>query len=136
METQVVEKSLIEKPTQNQSRQTESLTYFLAVLRKLITKSLAPFRWAIRFELERQKSIDLYDIGGELQRRALAETVDYVRQHLMQVDSVDQPLKLLTLALNHVDNKKGLYLEFGVFSGLTVNHIASQIDQPVYGFDS
>jgi predicted O-methyltransferase YrrM len=32
--------------------------------------------------------------------------------------------------------KDGLILEFGVASGVTVNHIASLTDRPVYGFDS
>jgi hypothetical protein len=122
--------------TQNQSRQAEPLTYFLTMLRTLITRGFAPFRWAVRFELQRRKDIDLHDIGGDLQRRALADTVDYVQQHLMQVDSVESNLDVLTLALKQVENKAGLYLEFGVFSGHTINHIAGQVDKPVYGFDS
>jgi len=106
------------------------------MLRTIIIRSLAPFRWAVRFELQRRKDIDLHDIEGELQRRALADTVDYVQQHLMQVDSVESNLDVLTLGLKQAGNKDGLYLEFGVFSGRTINHIAGQVDQPVYGFDS
>lgn len=109
---------------------------FSTMLRTIITRGLAPFRWAIRFELQRRKDIDLHDIGGELQRRALADTVDYVQQHLTQVDTVESNLEVLTLGLKEVGNKEGLYLEFGVFSGLTINHIAGQVDKPVYGFDS
>jgi hypothetical protein len=45
-------------------------------------------------------------------------------------------LDVLTLALKQVESKAGLYLEFGVFSGHTINHIAGQVDKPVYGFDS
>jgi hypothetical protein len=59
------------------------------MLRKMITKALAPIRWAIRFELQRRKDIDLHDMAAELQRRALVDTVDYVQQHLSQVDSVE-----------------------------------------------
>ena len=109
---------------------------FPTMLRTIITWGLAPFRWAVRFELQRRKDIDLHDIGSELQRRALADTVDYVQQHLTQVDSVESNLDVLTLGLKQVGNKEGLYLEFGVFSGHTINHIARQVDQPVYGFDS
>jgi len=97
---------------------------------------MAPFRWAIRFELQRWKDIDLRDIEGELQRRALADTANFIQQNLMHVDSVDLPLEILTLGIRQIDNKQGLYLEFGVFSGRTINHIARQVDQPVYGFDS
>lgn len=106
------------------------------MLRTIVTKSLAPLRWAIRFELQRRKDIDSHDIASELQRRALADTVDYVQQNMMQVDSVDYYLDVLTVGLKHVANKEGLYLEFGVFSGQTINHIAGQVDKPVYGFDS
>ena len=106
------------------------------MLKKLVTKTLAPLRWAIRFELQRRKDIDVHDIEGELQRRALVDTADFIQQNLMQVDSVDLPLEILTLGIGQIDNKQGLYLEFGVFSGRTINHIARQVDQPVYGFDS
>ena len=106
------------------------------MLRTWITRSLAPFRWTVRFELQRRKDIDLHDIGGELQRRALANTVDYVQQNLTQVDSVESNLDVLTLGLKQIGNKEGLYLEFGVFSGHTINHIAGQVNKPVYGFDS
>ncbi|HYA79090.1 MAG TPA: class I SAM-dependent methyltransferase [Candidatus Nitrosopolaris sp.] len=106
------------------------------MLRAIITRGLAPFRWAVRFELERRKDIDLHDLKGELQRRARSETADYLSQYLTQVDSVDSHLTLLSRALKCVENKGGLYLEFGVFSGQTINYIARQVDQPVYGFDS
>jgi hypothetical protein len=106
------------------------------MLRTIITKSLAPIRWAIRFELQRRKELDSHDIASELQRRALADTVDYIGQHLMGVDSVDFYLDVLSIGLKKVENKDGLYLEFGVFSGQTINHIAGQVDKPVYGFDS
>ena len=106
------------------------------MLRAMIIRSLAPFRWAVRFELERRKNIDSQDIAFALQREALAETVEYAKQHLMDVNSVDSYLELLSFALKQVKDEKGLYLEFGVFSGHTVNHIAGQIERTVYGFDS
>jgi hypothetical protein len=106
------------------------------MLRTLITKSLAPFRWAIRFELQRRKDIDSHDIASELQRRALVDTVDYIQQNMMGVDSVEFYLDVLSKGLDEVQNKDGLYLEFGVFSGQTINHIAERVDRPVYGFDS
>jgi hypothetical protein len=97
---------------------------------------MAPFRWAVRFELQRWKDIDVCDIEGELQRRALADTAEFIQQNMMHVDSVYLPLDILTLSIKQIENKQGLYLEFGVFSGHTINHIARQVDQPVYGFDS
>ena len=106
------------------------------MLRTLVTKCMAPFRWAVRFELQRWKDIDVRDLEGELQRRALADTAEFIQQNLMQVDSVYLPLDILTLSIKQIENKQGLYLEFGVFSGHTINHIARQVDQTVYGFDS
>lgn len=106
------------------------------MLRALITRSLAPLRWAVRFELERRNNIDSQDLAFALQREALAETVEFAKQHLMHVNSVDSYLELLSFALKQVKNKDGLYLEFGVFSGHTINHLARQIAGPVYGFDS
>jgi predicted O-methyltransferase YrrM len=106
------------------------------MLRTLVTKSLAPFRWAIRFELQRRNNIDGHDLRAELQRRALVETADFVEEHLTDVDSVDHYLDLITLGLRQVTLKEGLYLEFGVFSGTSINHIAAQMPQTIYGFDS
>jgi hypothetical protein len=106
------------------------------MLRKLITKILAPFRWAVRFELQRRKMIDLCDLEGELQHRALEDTADFIEENMMPIDSVDLSLDILNLGIKQAENKQGLYLEFGVFSGRTINHIARQADQAVYGFDS
>ena len=43
---------------------------------------------------------------------------------------------LLSAALKAVKLNNGLYCEFGVHSGSTINHIAEQVNGPVYGFDS
>jgi len=108
----------------------------LSMLRAMIIRWLAPLRWAVRFELERRRNIDSQDIALVLQREALAETVAYTKQHLLNVNSVDSFLEHLSSALKQVKDRSGLYLEFGVFSGNTINHIAGQVDQTVYGFDS
>jgi hypothetical protein len=106
------------------------------MLRTFITKALAPVRWAVRFELDRRRDIELHDIEAERHRRSLAETADYVGQHMARVDSVKSHVDVLDLGLKAVGNRAGLYLEFGVFSGRTINQIAGQVSGPVYGFDS
>lgn len=106
------------------------------MLKKLVTKILAPFRWAVRFELQRRKTIDLCDLEGELRRRALEDTAVFIQKNMMQVDSMNSDLEILTSAIKLVENQEGLYLEFGVFSGRTINHIARQVVRSVYGFDS
>jgi hypothetical protein len=73
----------------------------------------------------------------ELQRRALSSTVDYIQEKMKTVDSVNSSWELLNKSLEKVDfAKNGLVCEFGVFSGRSINHIAGQVKQVVYGFDS
>jgi hypothetical protein len=68
---------------------------------------------------------------------ALHETAGYVRAHMSDVDSVTSNFELLSLALDHADLRSDkLVCEFGVWSGATINHIASRIPGKVYGFDS
>jgi hypothetical protein len=101
-------------------------------VKSLVTQALGPVRWALKFE----RQVELKDIGGELQRRALIESADYVEKHLIHLNSTETKYALLTVALDHVVHKDGLYLEFGVFSGRTINHVARLVRHPVYGFDS
>jgi|GEM_PF-433781 hypothetical protein len=108
----------------------------LAVLRNWITKSLAPFRWATRFELQRRRDIDGHDIEAELQRRALSDTADYVSGHMVSLEPLDMHLDVLSFALKQIKDTAGLYLEFGVFTGNSINHVAGQIQTTIYGFDS
>jgi predicted O-methyltransferase YrrM len=90
----------------------------------------------MRFELQRRKAIDSHDIQDELQRMALRDTAEYVSQHMMGIGSFESHLDVLSFALKQVGNANGLYLEFGVFKGGSINHIAGQVDETVYGFDS
>ena len=96
-----------------------------------------PFRYAIRYELKRQTDLFSQDIGMVLQRRAIEETADYVKKYMRTVNSVSSNIELLTMAMGKADlaNKK-LICEFGVYSGNTINHIASLTEKIVYGFDS
>ena len=38
--------------------------------------------------------------------------------------------------IDKIKDKTGLWLEFGVFEGTSLNHISQFTDQPIYGFDS
>ncbi|MDR1373060.1 MAG: class I SAM-dependent methyltransferase [Dysgonamonadaceae bacterium] len=91
----------------------------------------------IEFALRNNNEFVARNITLELQRRALSSTVDYIQKNMSKVDSVNSSLELLNISLDEVDiTKNGLILEFGVFSGKTINHIASRVQQTVYGFDS
>jgi len=98
----------------------------------------SPIRYSVRYELRRQAaSISHQDISRILQRKATESTADYVIQHLRDVDSVSSNLDLLRLAINRADLERDkLVCEFGVYSGSTINHLASLSNRTIYGFDS
>jgi predicted O-methyltransferase YrrM len=85
--------------------------------------------------VRRESSHQLFDISSERQRIALNNTARYVGQHMLHADVLQDRPHLLTFALERT-TPPGLYLEFGVASGTTVNLIASTIAGPIYGFDS
>ena len=76
------------------------------------------------------------DINVELQRMATAETARFVERNMPGVSSVKSWQEVHAAAANVV-RKGGLVLEFGVFSGRSINFIASLFqDTEVHGFDS
>jgi hypothetical protein len=106
--------------------------------RALLAMSL-PLRYPIRYELRQIAALsdDSQNLGKILQRRAAESSADYVSRHMRDVDSVTSSLELLTAAMQKADlETHSLVCEFGVYSGKTINHIASLTDRTVYGFDS
>ena len=72
----------------------------------------------------------IYDIAN-------FQTAEYVMRHMPKAKAFNYPLNILDYALQQVVISNGLYLEFGVFSGRTINYIANIIsDKIIYGFDS
>ena len=68
---------------------------------------------------------------------ALADTAAYVRRAMRKAPVFNHRFALLKWALENTDAKlSGLYLEFGVAKGASINHIASLTDKEVHGFDS
>jgi predicted O-methyltransferase YrrM len=85
--------------------------------------------------VRRESSHQLFDISSERQRIALHNTARYVGHYMLHAEVLQDRPHLLTFALERT-RPPGLYLEFGVASGTTVNLIASAIPSPIYGFDS
>ena len=56
-------------------------------------------------------------------------------ENMSDVMGMPGPFEVLSHCLNQV-KIEGLYMEFGVFSGTTINHISSQVEATVHGFDS
>ena len=63
------------------------------------------------------------------------ETVAYVDEHLREAKALTTGTEILRHALS-LAPQEGLYLEFGVASGTTINIIASLTKAIVHGFDS
>ena len=55
---------------------------------------------------------------------------------MAEVASFPSKFELLTSALARAKKDEGLFCEFGVFTGGTINHIAGSTKSVVYGFDS
>lgn len=79
---------------------------------------------------------DAHDITRLLQRRALAETADFVEWHMPMVAPYANKFDLFTATLQRAP-REGLYCEFGVHTGGSINFIAERTpDHTIYGFDS
>jgi Macrocin-O-methyltransferase (TylF) len=71
------------------------------------------------------------------QRWAAYESALYVDEHMGAARSLPDKFKLLEASLKEVDpSLGGLYCEFGVYKGTTINFIASVVKEEVHGFDS
>lgn len=75
------------------------------------------------------------DIRAYRLQLALEDTARFVDQNMAEVQSLRSREAVLEAAVNAV-SIDGLYCEFGVFSGSTINFIAARTDSTVHGFDS
>lgn len=76
---------------------------------------------------------NLYTYMADIAARSSAQ---YIIDNMFKVNSFNDRFKLLTFALQnvHID---GMYMEFGVYKGTSINYIAKQnTNKIVYGFDS
>lgn len=71
-----------------------------------------------------------------LRQEALEDTVSYIKEAMPHAMIMRDEFKVLSYAIAQV-NKEGLFLEFGVRTGNTINHIAQHApQQSIFGFDS
>jgi Methyltransferase domain len=75
------------------------------------------------------------DIGIQLRMRALDSTCEYIEKHLVDTPYFTDKQRVIDFALSKVQIK-GLYCEFGVYKGKSVNYIARKVSEPVHAFDS
>ena len=67
--------------------------------------------------------------------QATMEAADFVMQEIPHLEGKKSPFDVLDYCLSEA-KVDGLYLEFGVYSGTTINYIAEQVPATIYGFDS
>jgi hypothetical protein len=82
---------------------------------------------------------DSYHIPRAIQRRTTEDTSKFVEEHLKTVDHLSGREEHLAFATSKVDPKlavDGLFCEFGVAGGYTINIIADHVKAKVHGFDS
>ena len=89
-----------------------------------------------------QAGFQFFDVGfmhpvRERKLRALRQTVDYIEKNMPDAMGLDTQRDLIDFSLREV-KVDGHFLEFGVFTGGTIRHIAKQLPpgQVVQGFDS
>lgn len=75
------------------------------------------------------------DLTEESFKLAAKQSAKYIHENMVHLYGIPNPLDLLTTCIKEV-TMDGLYLEFGVFSGQSINHIASKTEKIVHGFDS
>jgi len=75
------------------------------------------------------------NIARCLEQRGLESTCEYIEQSMSKCKPSKSATEVMDIALKSV-TLGGLYMEFGVFSGKSINYIASNVTQTVHGFDS
>ena len=124
--------------------------YALALLVTVVLVAVAYFKRTevsgyVRFRVERLigpilagvLDRDAKNLDRARQRIATQETARFIIKNMPAVASFETKFELLQHSLQNVDPElKGRYCEFGVYTGGTINFIASQTDEIVHGFDS
>ena len=69
--------------------------------------------------------------------KAAQQTVDYIDENMLNVKECTSRYELFDFALESIANKDGMYLEFGVFMGDSINYMSTKINKrEFHGFDS
>lgn len=105
-------------------------------MKKIIKLALLPVIKLIRYVVSesstRMKVRTAIDILGE---RANESTADYIEKNLDRAMIFHSRESLWDYSINKV-TVEGLFTEFGVWNGYSINYISKKIKTPIYGFDS
>ncbi|MDR0926192.1 MAG: hypothetical protein LBO69_00310 [Ignavibacteria bacterium] len=67
--------------------------------------------------------VSTHNIAKEMQYRALTSSTDFVLENMKGIDYVNTNFQLLKLAVKCI-TINGLFLEFGVFNGTSINFLS------------
>ena len=71
-----------------------------------------------------------------VRNRAVQTSADYIEENISKAMLFDSKERLWDFALSKI-KLDGVYVEFGVFSGRSINYFSNKIpNKPFYGFDS
>ncbi len=76
-----------------------------------------------------------HNVLDVLTQRAVAESADYIQAAMPRALALRSREALWDFASRNA-TRDGLWLEFGVFKGYSVNYFADRTEGPVFGFDS
>lgn len=103
---------------------------FKTLIRRALSLSLGPL---VRYTLRQVPSPTVIDV---LWQRALDDTADYILARLPAAVHFSNREALWDFALGKI-TLDGLYAEFGVFQGASINYFARRLPEgkAIYGFD-
>ena len=79
---------------------------------------------------------DSFNVDTLAKLAAALSSSQYAQAHMQKAKRCRTGMEFLSFCVEQV-SVKGLFLEFGVFSGKSINHVATgSPDQKIYGFDS
>src|SRR5450631_2069107 len=67
---------------------------------------------------------------------AAIDSANYLNSRMAGCERFPHPHVLLEAAMKKRSVREGLILEFGVYSGRTINHMAALTQEKLFGFDS
>jgi len=78
---------------------------------------------------------EVFTHDGSRRLAALLEGAEYAARHMRDARRCTDKMEILMCGMEH-SSPPGLFLEFGVWSGKTINRIAGCVNSTVHGFDS
>lgn len=121
--------------TANGARKTGGVTHGLKEAVRKTTIGIVDVAWG-SFIGQHVRMRGARDIERIMWQNAAEESAAFVAEHMFHVPMLRDKIKLMDASLDAASARQGLYCEFGVFRGDSLNYIAERVAGPVDGFDS